>query len=151
MGIIKKIKQMFETQTTLLMKKTGTFKEEDIECSIDEKEIECSKLEAPIPEYNSYVGVPAPVYLNNDSWFGPAPVRSHNQIDYMQKEYEIKRQEREENFSVEPDDIHQRMYEIATQNNTTININASGGSENFLDGGSNGYGWMSGTGREKFL
>ncbi len=66
MGIIKKIKQVFETQITLLMKKTGTFKEEDIECSIDEKEIECSKLEAPIPEYNSYVGVPAPVYLNDD-------------------------------------------------------------------------------------
>jgi len=69
----------------------------------------------------------------------------------MQKEYEIKRQEREENFSVEPDDIHQRMYEIANQNNTTIDINPSGGSENFLDGGSNGYGWMSGTGREQFL
>ena len=30
MGIIKKVKQMFETQTTLLMKKAGTFKEEDI-------------------------------------------------------------------------------------------------------------------------
>ena len=43
------------------------------------------------------------------------------------------------------------MYEIATQNNTTIDINPSGGSENFLDGGSNGYGWMSGTGREQFL
>lgn len=151
MGIIKKVKQLFKTQTTLLMKKVGTFKEEDIECSIDEQEIECSKLEAPIPEYNSYVGVSAPVYLNDDSWFGPAPVRSQNQIDYMQQEYEIKRQEREENFSVEPDDIHQRMYEIATQNNTTIDINPSGGSENFLDGGSNGYGWMSGTGREQFL
>ena len=39
MGIIKKVKQMFETQTTLLMKKAGTFKEEDIECSIDEQEL----------------------------------------------------------------------------------------------------------------
>ena len=152
MGIIKKVKQVFETQTTLLMKKAGTFKEEDIECSIDEQEIECSKLEEPIFEYNLYVGVPAPVYLNDDLWFGPAPVRSQNQIDYMQQEYEIKRQEREENFSVEPDNIHQRMYEIATQNsNTTIDINPPGGSENFLDGGSNGYGWMSGTGRENFL
>lgn len=152
MGIIKKIKQMFETQTTFIMKKSGNFKEEDVECSIDEEKIECSKLEAPIPEYNLYVGVPAPVYLNDDLWFGPAPVRSQNQIDYMQQEYEIKRQEREENFSVEPNDIHQRMYEIATQNsNTTIDINPPGGSENFLDGGSNGYGWMSGTGREQFL
>ena len=161
MGIIKKVKQLFKTQTTLLMKKTGTFKEEDVECSIDEEKIECSKLETPIFEcgpghfshgYSPYVGIPAPVYLNDDSWFGPAPVRSQNQIDYMQQEYEIKRQEREENFSVEPNDIHQRMYEIATQNsNTTIDINPPGGSENFLDGGSNGYGWMSGTGMEQFL
>ena len=160
MGIVKKMKQFFETQTTLLMKKAGTFKEKDIECLIDEKLIECSKLEAPIFEcesghfshgYSPYVGVPAPVYLNDDSWFGPSPVRSQNQIDYMQQEYEIKRKEREENFSVEPNDIHQRMYEIATQNNTTININPSGGSENFLDGGSNEYGWMSGTSSEQFL
>jgi len=151
MGIIKKVKQMFETQTTLLMKKTGTFKEEDIECSIDEQKIECSKLEAPIPEYSSYVGVPAPVYLNDDSWFGYVPVRSQNQIDYMQQEYKIKRQERENSFFVEPNNIHQRMYEIATQNNTAININPPGGSENFLDGGSNGYGWMSGTSSEQFL
>ena len=161
MGIIKKVKQMFETQTTLLMKKAGTFREEDIECYIDEQEIECSKLEAPIFEcepghfshgYSPYVGVPAPVYLNDDSWFGPALVRSQKQIDYMQQEYEIKRQERENNFFVEPKNIHQRMYNIATQNsNTTIDINPPGGSENFLDGGSNGYGWMSGTSSEQFL
>ena len=152
---------MFETQTTLLMKKVGTFKEEDIECSIDEQEIECSKLEAPIFEcepghfshgYSPYVGVPAPVYLNDDSWFGPALVRSQKQIDYMQQEYEIKRQERENNFFVEPKNIHQRMYNIATQNsNTTIDINPPGGSENFLDEGSNGYGWMSRTSSEQFL
>ena len=160
MGIIKKVKQMFETQTTLLMKKAGTFKEEDIECSIDEQEIECSKLEASLFEcepghfshgYSPYVGVPAPVYLNDDSWFGPALVRSQKQIDYMQQEYKIKRQERENSFFVEPNNIHQRMYEIATQNNTAININPPGGSENFLDRGSNGYGWMSGTSSEQFL
>jgi len=158
MGIIKKIKQIFETQTNLIMKKTGTFKEEDIECSIDEQEIECSKLEAPIFEcgpghfshgYSPYVGVPAPLYLNDDPWFGPAPVRSQNQIDYMQQEIEIKRREFEENFSVEPENIHQRMYEIANQNhNVILDYDYSGGSENFLDGGPNGYGWMSGTGRE---
>ena len=158
MGIIKRVKQIFKKQTNLIMKKTGTFKEEDIECSIDEQEIECSKLEAPIFEcgpghfshgYSPYVGVPAPVYLNDDPWFGPAPVRSQNQIDYMQQEIEIKRREFEENFSVEPEDIHQRMYEIANQNhNVILDYDYSGGSENFLDGGSNGYGWMSGTGRE---
>lgn len=158
MGIIKRVKQIFKKQTNLIMKKSGTFKEEDIECSIDEQEIECSKLEAPIFEcgpghfshgYSPYVGVPAPLYLNDDPWFGPAPVRSQNQIDYMQQEIEIKRREFEENFSVEPENIHQRMYEIANQNhNVILDYDYSGGSENFLDGGPNGYGWMSGTGRE---
>ena len=69
----------------------------------------------------------------------------------MQQEYKIKRQERENSFFVEPNNIHQRMYEIATQNNTAININPPGGSENFLDGGSHGYGWMSETSSEQFL
>ena len=158
MGIIKRVKQIFKKQTNLIMKKSGTFKEEDIECSIDEQKIECTKLEAPIFEcgpghfshgYSPYVGVPAPLYLNDDPWFGPAPVRSQNQIDYMQQEIEIKRREFEENFSVEPENIHQRMYEIANQNhNVILDYDYSGGSENFLDGGPNGYGWMSGTGRE---
>tara|TARA_R100000234_G_scaffold108735_1_gene80284 strand:+ start:122 stop:598 length:477 start_codon:yes stop_codon:yes gene_type:complete len=158
MGIIKRVKQIFKKQTDLIMKKSGTFKEENIECSIDKQKIECSKLEAPIFEcgpghfshgYSPYVGVPAPVYLNDDPWFGPAPVRSQNQIDYMQQEIEIKRREFEKNFSVEPEDIHQRMYEIANQNhNVILDYDYSGGSENFLDGGPNGYGWMSGTGRE---
>ena len=158
MGIIKRVKQIFKKQTDLIMKKSGTFKEENIECSIDKQKIECSKLEAPIFKcgpghfshgYSPYVGVPAPVYLNDDPWFGPAPVRSQNQIDYMQQEIEIKRREFEKNFSVEPEDIHQRMYEIANQNhNVILDYDYSGGSENFLDGGPNGYGWMSGTGRE---
>ena len=158
MGIIKKMKQKFETQTTLLLKKAGIFKEKDIEIPSNKQKTEYSKLEAPVFEcgpghlshgYSPYVGVPAPVYLNDDLWFGPAPIRSQKQIDYMQQEFEIKRQEREQNFSVEPDNIHQKMYEIATKNhNTTINFN--GGSENFLNGGSNGYGWMSGNGWDQF-
>ena len=50
--------------------------------------------------------------------------------------------EREENFSVESEDIHQRMYEIATQNSpTTVQRNPPGGSENV---------WMSGTGMGQF-
>ena len=136
MGIIKKVKQVFETQTTLLMKKAGTFKEEDIECSIDEQEVECSKLEAPIPEQSSYVGVPAPILNPVDDWFS-SPYGffyfaiTERQKDYMERETEMKRQEQEKNSSVEPEDIHQKMYEIATQNNS-INID---------------HGWQSGTGR----
>jgi hypothetical protein len=60
----------------------------------------------------------------------------------MVQETEIKQKEREENFSVESEDIHQRMYEIATQNTpTTIQLNPPGGSENV---------WMSGTGMGQF-
>ena len=44
---------------------------------------------------------------------------------------EMKRQEREQNFSVEPDNIHELMYEIATKSqSTTLHINFIGGSEN---------------------
>ena len=89
--------------------------------------IENIELEAPLVEcesghftqgYGSYTGIPAPVYLEDDEWFGPAPVKTEKQLDYMEQEIEMKRQEREENFSVEPDDIHQKMYEIVTQNPT---------------------------------
>ena len=51
---------------------------------------------------------PAPVVLSNDSWFGDVTYKSQKQLDYMEKETEMKRQEREQNFSVEPDDIHQK-------------------------------------------
>ena len=41
-----------------------------------------------------YIGIPAPAYLEDDEWFGPAPVRTEKQLDYMVQEMEIKRQER---------------------------------------------------------
>ena len=67
----------------------------------------------------------------------------------MEKEIKMKHQEREQNFSVEPDDIHQKMYEIATKNhNTTLDLDPPGGSENFHTGPG---GWNSGNGREQFL
>ena len=96
-----------------------------------------------------YTGVPAPVFLSNDSWFGDVTYKSQKQLDYMEKETEMKRQEREQNFSVEPDDIHQKMYEIATKNqNTTLQLNPLGGSENFHEGPG---GWNSGNGMGQFL
>ena len=91
-----------------------------------------------------YTGIPAPVYLKEDDWFGPAPEYTEKQKDYMKMETEIKRQEFEKNFSVEPTDIHQEMYEIATKNhNTTLDLNPPGGSENFHEGPG---GWNSGNG-----
>ena len=106
--------------------------EEKVECAIDEDIVECSEMDAP-----PYTGVPAPVYLQNDEWFGTAVV-SERQKDYMVQETEIKRQEFEKSFSVEPEDIHQVMYEMATKSGaTTIQLDPIGGSENFQGGSEN--------------
>jgi len=135
---IKTVKEKFETRTSLLEKK-------NIHCSIDDEEVDCDEMNVPL-----YIGVPAPMYLEDDPWFGSAPMKTEKQIDYMKQESEMKRQEREEQFSVtgESADIHQKMYEIATKNqNTTLNLDPIGGSENFHEGP---CGWNSGTGMGQF-
>jgi hypothetical protein len=97
-----------ETQTSLLQKKAGT-----------------------------YTGIPAPRVLEDDEWFGPAPVSDAN-LDYMEQETLIKQEEYQETHSVEPENIHQVMYEIATQNvATTLQLDPIGGSENFQGGSEN--------------
>ena len=97
-----------ETQTSLLQKKAGT-----------------------------YTGIPAPRVLEDDEWFGPAPVSDAN-LDYMEQETLIKQQEYQETHSVEPENIHQVMYEMATQNSaTTLQLDPIGGSENFQGGSEN--------------
>ena len=147
--IIKKLKeklgisQKYETQTTILEKKAGTFK---LECSVDDDIVDCNTFkESP------YTGVPAPAYLEDDNWFGSAPVKSEKQLNYMEQEVQIKQQEQTCNptsTSIEPEDIHQRMYEIATKNqNTTLDLDPVGGSENFQSGPG---GWMSGNGMRQF-
>ena len=113
--------------------------EEDIECAIDEDVVECDGLDY---EDQYYTGVPAPVLNPIDEWFaspyGVAPAVTEKQKDYMEQEIEIKRQEREENFSVEPENIHQVMYEMATRSGaTTIQLDPIGGSENFQGGSEN--------------
>jgi len=97
-----------ETQTSLLQKKAGT-----------------------------YTGIPAPRVLEDDEWFGPAPVSDAN-LDYMEQETLIKEEEYQETHSVEPENIHQVMYEMATQNvATTLQLDPIGGSENFQGGSEN--------------
>ena len=132
----------------------------------DEDKVNCEELEAPvhecgpghfshgyspygnIPEENRYVGVPAPVVLSNDSWFGDVTYKSQKQEDYMEQETEMKLQEqkRREEAGEEPEDIHQKMYEIATKNWNTV-AETQGGSENFHEGPG---GWNSGNGRGQF-
>jgi len=88
--------------------------------------------EIKIESVSPYVGVPAPVYLEDDIWFGPAPVRSQKQLEYMEQERVIKEQEEEfESVEIEPINIHQLMYDIATESSsTTLHIDPIGGSEN---------------------
>lgn len=115
--------------------------EDDIECAIDETIVECEEMDND----SSYVGVPAPVALSGDPWFGD-PVFSNDAQDYMEKEAQIKQQEEEfrQYWTNEPEDIHQVMYDIATKNGkTTVQLNPVGGSETFQEGPG---GWMSGTG-----
>ena len=167
--IIKKLKEILnppkqevETQTTILQKKAGTFK---VECSIDDEVIDCAELEAPIhecgpshfshgyspygniPPENRYIGVPAPIVLPDDPWFGSSTYKSQKQLDYMEQETFIKQQQHQETHSVESEDIHQKMYDIATQNWNTVS-ESQGGSENFQEGPG---GWNSGNGMGQFI
>ena len=129
---------MIETFTSTLRGILGFNKkisEEEIECAIDEQTVDCAVME----EEPAYTGVPAPVYLENDEWFGTAVVSEKSQ-DYMVQETEIKQQESENRqyWTKEPEDIHQVMYEMATKSGaTTVQLDPIGGSENFQGGSEN--------------
>ena len=96
---------------------------------------------------SNYTTVPAPVYLKQDSWFDSEPVISEKQRDYMEQETIVKMQEEMQNTEVtrESNDIHAKMYEIATKNWNTV-AETQGGSENFHEGPG---GWSSGSGQNK--
>ena len=146
--LIEKVKEGVETQTSLLQKKAGTF---NVECAIDEKVVECEGeafRDDALRHYEAYTGIPAPAYLENDPWFGPAPTPTEKQMDYMAQEAEIKMAEEKKRSeqTCESHDIHVRMYEIATKNWTTVS-ETQGGSENFQEGPG---GWNSGTGINQF-
>ena len=110
--------------------------ESDIECAIDENIVDCAEMDE-----EPYTGVPAPVVLTEDPWFGPAVVSDANK-DYMEREYEATKRLhddiRRDNDTKESDDIHQVMYEMATKGAaTTLQIDPIGGSENFQGGSEN--------------
>ena len=115
--------------------------EDNIECAIDETIVECKEMDND----PSYTGVPAPVALSGDPWFGD-PVLSEESKDYMERETEFKKQEEENRqyWTNESENIHQEMYDLATKNGkTTVQLDPVGGSETFQEGPG---GWMSGTG-----
>ena len=140
--MIGKLKKIFETQTTILQKKAGVFKNEEIVCEVDETPIDCADLQ------ENYTGIPSPDYLEDDEWFGPATLSKKSE-DVVQKESEIKQQHEEQKkelvaagIIIEDENIHQKMYEMATKNWNTV-AETQGGSENFHEGPG---GWNSGNG-----
>lgn len=108
-----------------------------------------------------YIGIPAPDVLQDDPWFGPAPETEKSISLKEAREKAIEDQQivsDEEGYHpihsvvVEPDDIHEKMYRIATSGgNTTIQLDPlpqlGGGSEQYQSGPG---GWSSGTGLAQF-
>ena len=137
----EEVKKEVKTQTTLL--------ETKVECAIDDEVVECKEMND-----TSYVGVPAPIYLKDDDWFGPAAISDENK-DYMEREHEAFKEEAHKFYGTketkESENIHQELYELATASqNTTIHLNPVdpvGGSENFQEGPG---GWTSGNGWSQF-
>lgn len=132
--MIKKIiEKIFNTQEKI--------KEEELECAVDEEVVDCEGEAFAQDALNYYTGVPAPAYLEDDEWFGPAPVKSQKQLDYMEQETIVKQEEekRRQEYSGEPCNMHQLMYEMATSNWNTV-AESQGGSENFQGGSENVHG-----------
>ena len=121
-----------------ILSKLFTQKPKDLECAIDEDKVDCEHLDDD--QDKAYVGVPAPVLNPVDEWFSssygcPSAV-TEKQKDYMEQETEMKQQE--QNSSIEPENIHQVMYEMATRSGaTTVQLDPIGGSENFQGGSEN--------------
>ena len=121
-----------------ILSKLFTQKPKDLECAIDEDKIDCEHLDDD--QDKAYVGVPAPILNPIDEWFAapygcPSAV-TEKQKDYMEQETEVKQQE--QTSSVEPENIHQVMYEMATRSGaTTVQLDPIGGSENFQGGSEN--------------
>jgi hypothetical protein len=141
--ILKAIKNLVETQTTLLQKKAGTYKE--VECAVDDEVVDCDEMEYP------YLGVPAPLLLEDDPWFGPAPKLTEKQEvirAQLEEEQQLIAEEEDKSPDKEVANIHQVMYDIATKGKaTTLALDPIGGSENFHEGPG---GWNSGTGLNQF-
>ena len=143
--MIKKIKetlgQIFHSPEA-----TGSW---DVECAIDEDIVDCKEFEEDGLDYEDqyYTGVPAPAYLEIDPWFSP-PVLSEKQMTYKEAHDKAVEEQQilDESETKESADIHQKLYEAASKNWTTV-LESQGGSENFQEGPG---GWMSGTGYGQF-
>ena len=120
---------------------TQKITDEDIECAVDENVVDCKTFDDE--QDKAYVGVPAPILNPVDEWFSssygcPTSAVTEKQKDYMEQETLIKQQHYQETNSVEPENIHQVMYDLATKSGkTTTQLDPIGGSENFQGGSEN--------------
>jgi hypothetical protein len=96
---------------------------------------------------------PAPAYLEDDPWFGPATL-SEKQMSIKEMRQQLIEEEQllplseDQPPTKEVANIHEVMYNIATSNGkTTTQLDPVGGSENFQAGPG---GWLSGTGMNQF-
>ena len=119
---------------------TQKITDEDIECAVDENVVDCKTFDDE--QDKAYVGVPAPILNPVDEWFSssygcPTSVVTEKQKDYMERETELKMCPETGDY-VEPANIHQVMYEMATKSGaTTVQLDPIGGSENFQGGSEN--------------
>ena len=120
---------------------TQKITDEDIECAVDENVVDCKTFDDE--QDKAYVGVPAPILNPVDEWFSssygcPTSAVTEKQKDYMEQETLIKQQQYQDTHSVEPENIHQVMYDLATKSGkTTTQLDPIGGSENFQGGSEN--------------
>ena len=144
--MIKKIKetlgQIFHSPEA-----TGSWSGDDITVNMDGGVGGSWKVETEDEVDEPYTGVPAPPYLEIDPWFSP-PVLSEKQMTYKEAHDKAveEKQILDESETKESADIHQKLYEAASKNWTTV-LESQGGSENFQEGPG---GWMSGTGYGQF-
>ena len=135
--MIRKFAELL-TKKVFVPKSETVEKEVETQTSLLKKKAVHQTVQQPSP------GVPAPTYLSEDPWFG-APTLSEKSVDVVQKESEIKQQHEENKkelvaagIIVEDENIHQKMYEMATRTgSTTLQLNPIGGSENFQGGSEN--------------
>ena len=144
--MIKKIKetlgQIFHSPEA-----TGSWSGDDITVNMDGGVGGSWKVESSEEVEQPYVGVPAPDYLPEDPWFS-SPVLSEKQMTYKEAHEQAVAEQQilDESETKESAEIHQKLYEMASKNWTTV-AETQGGSENFQEGPG---GWMSGTGYGQF-
>ena len=102
------------------------------------KKVESSVDNADIVE-SAYTGIPAPILNPVDEWFSEAPaVITEKQQEYQEATERLHEEMRNESGTVESDNIHQEMYDLATKGGkTTTQLDPIGGSENFQGGSEN--------------